>query len=129
MKRCMLALLFACAASSAQVPAAQLPPARQFKPPENWLNFDFGNMQPPKPNWFRNFSKVQPRYLTLTTPPASDACSVPLLEAPVDPNIDPKISVPTGPGENIDNMPIAKGLPPCPSRNAQPEVLFVPRTK
>ncbi|HVP46804.1 MAG TPA: hypothetical protein VMT32_09480 [Bryobacteraceae bacterium] len=123
----MLALLFACAVLPAQ---EWSPRARQFKPPENWLNFNFSNVQPPAQGWFRpNLANVQPRYWTLTSPPGSDACSVPLLEAPVNPNIDPKISVPTGPGENIDNMPIAKGLPPCPSRDAQPEVLFVPRTK
>jgi len=126
MKRCTLALLFACAALPAQEPVAPPPPARQFTPPENWLNFNFGKV--PAQGWFR-LANVQPRYWTLNTPPASDACSVPLLEAPVNPNIDPKISVPTGPGENIDNMPIAKGLPPCPSRDGQPEVLFVPRTK
>jgi len=128
MRRCTLALFFVCAAVSAQEPSP--PPARQFKPPENWLNFNFGNVQPPAEGWFRpNPANVQPRLLTLSTPPAPKSCAVPLLEAPVDPNVDPKISLPVGPTENIDNMPIAKGLPPCPSRNAQPEVLFVPRTK
>jgi hypothetical protein len=40
-------------------------------------------------------------------------CAVPLLVVPVDPNIDPKISIDRKPAANVDHMPIAKGLPPC----------------
>jgi hypothetical protein len=29
------------------------------------------------------------------------------------------------PAENIDNMPVAKGLPPCPSQESQPEMQYL----
>jgi hypothetical protein len=54
------------------------------------------------------------------------ACSVPLLEVPVDPNIDPKISIDRKPAANIDHMPIAKGLPPCARRDEERAVIEGP---
>jgi hypothetical protein len=51
------------------------------------------------------------------------ACAVPLLVVPVDPNIDPKISIGKKPAANIDRMPIAQGLPPCaPKREERPVI-------
>lgn len=124
MKRGLLALVFACAVLSAQEPAAPPPPTRQFQPPESWLNFNFGNVQP------RRFTlAVQPGTFALAMESPPRSCSVPLLEVPVNPDIDPKISPLKTPAENIDKMPIAKGLLPCPSPGSQPEVLFLPRSK
>jgi hypothetical protein len=44
---------------------------------------------------------------------------------PVDPNVDLKMPVLKTPAENIDNMPVAKGLPPCPSQESQPEMQYL----
>ncbi len=51
--------------------------------------------------------------------PEPEACAVPLLVVPVDPNIDPKISIDKKPAANIDHMPIANGLPPCAPRHEE----------
>lgn len=40
-------------------------------------------------------------------------CVVPLLLAPVDPRVDAGMPI-AKPPKNIDNMPVAEGLPPCP---------------
>ena len=120
MTRCILVLVFACAALPAQESAAR-PPSRQFK--ENWLNFN-SNIMPPRTF---NFS-VQPGTFVMAEPSAP-VCSVPLLEAPIDPNIDWKTPVVKSPEENIDNIPFVKGLPPCASHDSKPEFWFNPRTK
>ena len=39
-------------------------------------------------------------------------CVIPLLEVPVDPEVDRKMMVPV-PKSNVDRMPIAPGLPAC----------------
>ena len=54
---------------------------------------------------------------------------VPLLKAPIDPNIDWKMPLLKSPVENIDNMPVAKGLPPCASEHSQPGVWYFPHTQ
>jgi hypothetical protein len=41
-------------------------------------------------------------------------CAVPLLLALVDPTVDAGMPIAKPPKKNIDNMPLAEGLPPCP---------------
>jgi hypothetical protein len=110
MKRCLLALMLACATLSAE--QASAPPVRQFKPPENWSNWNFSNIEP------STFPGVQPR-----------ACAAPLLAAPIDPTVDWRMPALTTPVGNIDSMPIAKGLPPCRPQDSRPKVWFVPNIK
>jgi hypothetical protein len=114
MRRCFLALALGCSALLAQEPAA--PPSSDFHAPQSWFQW-------------KKFASVQPRFIILPSTRAPQVCSVPLLVAPVDPNVDLKMPVLKAPAENIDNMPVAKGLPPCPSRDTQPEVLYLPNRK
>ena len=111
MRRYLLAFALGGSALLAQPPAA--PPSSDFHAPPNWFQW-------------KKFATVQPRTFAFSSRPAQPVCSVPLLAAPVDPNVDLKMPVLKEPAGNIDNMPIAKGLPPCPSRESQPEVLVVP---
>lgn len=108
MGRSFLALTLGCSALLAQEPAA--PPARDFNAPQSWFEW-------------KKFATVRPRALTLSDRPAPQVCSVPLLVAPVDPNVD--LKMPQLPTENLDHMPVAKGLPPCPSQESQPEVWYL----
>jgi hypothetical protein len=57
--------------------------------------------------------ELSPRGLMLLEPgPPDRTCVVPLLEVPVDPEVDRKITIPV-PKSNVDHMPIAQGLPVC----------------
>jgi len=111
MGRYFLALAVGCSALLAQEPAA--PPSPDFHAPPSWFQW-------------KKFASVQPRFIIRPSTRAPQVCSVPLLVAPVDPNVDLKMPVLQEPAENIDHMPIAKGLPPCPSQESQPEVLYIP---
>jgi hypothetical protein len=106
----LLALTLGCSALLAQEPVA--PPSSDFHAPGSWFQW-------------KKFATVQPQRFTVLRDSASQACSVPLLAAPVDPNVDPKMPVLKTPAENIDRMPVAKGLPPCPSQEPQPEMQYL----
>ena len=59
--------------------------------------------------------ELSPRGLMLLEPgPPERTCVVPLLEVPVDPEVDRKMNVPV-PKSNVDHMPIAQGLSVCSS--------------
>jgi len=109
MGRCLLALVLGCSALLAQEPAS--PPSTDFNAPQSWFQW-------------KKFASVQPRALALSMP-APQGCSVPLLAAPVDPNVDVKMPLLKEPAGNLDHMPVAKGLPPCPSHQSQPEVWYI----
>jgi hypothetical protein len=94
----------------AQEPAA--PPSSDFHAPQNWFQW-------------KKFASVQPQRFTVFLDSAPQVCSVPLLVAPVDPNVDLKMPALKTPAENIDRMPVAKGLPPCSSQEPQPEVQYL----
>jgi hypothetical protein len=108
----LLALTLSCSALLAQEPVA--PPSSDFHAPQSWFQW-------------KKFANVQPRTVILAHRPAPQVCSVPLLVAPVDPNVD--LKMPQLPTENLDPMPVAKGLPPCSSRESRPEILVVPNRK
>lgn len=114
MGRYLLALMLGCSALVAQEPAA--PPSSDFNAPQSWFQW-------------KKFASVQPRFLVLPSTRAPEVCAVPLLAAPVDPNVDLKMPQFKEPADNIDHMPIVKGLPPCPSRDSQPGVWFLPNRK
>ena len=109
MGRCLLALVLGCSALLAQEPVS--PPSTDFNAPQSWFQW-------------KKFASVQPRALALSMP-APQGCSVPLLAAPVDPNVDVKMPLLKEPAESLDHMPVAKGLPPCPSHDSQPEVRYI----
>ncbi len=55
----------------------------------------------------------EPRGVVRFAPgPRERTCVVPLLEVPVDPEVDRKMMVPV-PKSNVDRMPVAPGLPAC----------------
>lgn len=114
MGRYLLALALGGSALLAQEPPVA-PPSSDFHAPQSWFQW-------------KKFASVQPGAFTFFSS-APQACSVPLLVAPVDPNVDVKMPQLKKPAENIDHMPIAKGLPPCPSQDSQPEVLYFPKRK
>ena len=103
MRRCLVALALACSTLMAQ----ELAP-----PPSKYFNAQSGFQ-------WKKFASVQPHTFPLVMP-APQVCSVPLLVAPVDPNVDLKMPLLREPAENLDHMPLAKGLPPCPSQDSQP---------
>jgi len=116
MKRCLLALMFASGAALGQepLPSSQLDLQNLFapKPQDKTLRWRFTQILPPV--------NAQPQVFFLpekSVRVSPKMCVVPLLAVPVDPNIDPKMKLEKAPKENIDNMPIAEGLPPCPSRD------------
>jgi hypothetical protein len=110
MLRCFLLLALGCSALLAQEPVA--PPSSGFHAPQNWFQW-------------KKFASVQPQGFTLFSNSVPQACSVPLLVAPIDPNLDLKMPVLKTPAENLDRMPVAKGLPPCSSQEAQPEMQYL----
>jgi len=112
MRRYLLAIALGGSALLAQESPA--PPSLDFHAPRNWFQW-------------KKFASVQPRFVL--TPSARDpqVCSVPLLAAPADPNVDVKML--KEPAGNVDNMPVVKGLPPCPSRESQPEIRIPPNRK
>jgi hypothetical protein len=110
MGRYLLTLALGCSALLAQEPAA--PPSPDFNAPQSWFQW-------------KKFARVQPQRFTVFLDSAPQACSVPLLAVPVDPNVDLKMPVLKTPAENIDNMPVAKGLPPCPSQESPPEMQYL----
>lgn len=110
MGRCLLTLALGCSALLAQEPAA--PPSSAFHAPQSWFQW-------------KKFASVQPGKFNLLSNTAPQVCSVPLLVAPVDPNVDLKMPLLKEPAENLDHMPIAKGLPPCPSYDPQPEAGYI----
>jgi hypothetical protein len=110
MGRYLLALTLGCSALLAQEPVA--PPSSDFHAPQSWFQW-------------KKFATVQPQGFTAFRDSAPQACSVPLLAAPVDPNVDPKMPVLKPPAENIDRMPVVKGLPPCPSQVSQPDMQYL----
>ena len=110
MGRGVLTLALSCSALLAQESA--LPQSSDFHAPPSWFQW-------------KKFATVQPQGFTEFLDSAPQACSVPLLAVPVDPNIDLKMPVLKTPAENIDHMPVAKGLPPCPSQNSQPEMQYL----
>ena len=114
MGRCLLALTLGWSALLAQETAA--PPSSDFRAPQSWFQW-------------KEFASVQPGTFNLLSNSAPQACSVPLLAAPVDPNVDLKMPVLKTPDKNLDHMPVAKGLPPCPAHKARPEVWFLPKRK
>ena len=60
-----------------------------------------------------------PRMLAQIGPaPRPNSCAIPLLEVPVNPNIDLRIQRPINPNAPYDNMPVTTGLPPCPQQPA-----------
>jgi hypothetical protein len=112
MKRCVLALMFASSAALAQepLPGSQLD-LHLFapKPKDRTQSWRFTQILPPV--------NGQPRVFFVPEKSAAPTmCVVPLLAVPIDPNVDPKMKLEKAPKENIDNRPIAEGLPPCPSR-------------
>ncbi len=108
MRRYVLALALGCSTLLAQQPSA--PPSSDFHAPPNWFQW-------------KKFASVQPRTINLSSS-VPQVCSVPLLAVPIDPNVDLKMPVLKAPAENLDNMLVAKGLPPCPSQDSQPEVSY-----
>ena len=112
MGRYLLALALGCSTLLAQEPAT--PPSSDFHAPPSWFQW-------------KKFATVQPRFVVVPSTREPQVCSVPLLVAPVDPNID--LKMPQLPAENLDHMPIVKGLPPCPSQESQPQVLYLLKHK
>jgi hypothetical protein len=110
MLRCLLPLALGCSALLAQEPVA--PPSPDFHAPQSWFQW-------------KKFASVQPQRFVLFSDSAPQVCSVPLLVVPVDPSVDLKMPVLKAPAENIDNMPVAKGLTPCPSQESQPEMQYL----
>jgi hypothetical protein len=110
MRRCLLPLALGCSALLAQEPVA--PPSSDFHAPQSWFQW-------------KKFASVQPQRFTVFLDSAPQGCSVPLLVAPVDPNVDLKMPALKTPAESIDHMPVAKGLPPCLSQDAQPEIQYL----
>jgi len=110
MLRWFLPLALGCSALLAQEPVS--PPSPDFHAPQSWFQW-------------KKFATVQPQRLTVFLDSAPQACSVPLLAVPVDPNVDLKMPVLKTPAENIDRMPVAKGLPPCSSQEPQPEMQYL----
>jgi hypothetical protein len=110
MGRYLLTLALSCSALLAQEPAA--PPSPDFHAPQSWFQW-------------KKFASVQPQRFTVFLDSAPQVCSVPLLVAPVDPNVDLKMPVLKEPAEDIAHMPVAKGLPPCSSQEPQPEMQYL----
>ena len=110
MGRGLLTLALSCSALLAQETVA--PPSPNFHAPQSWFQW-------------KKFATVQPQGFTVLRDSAPQACAVPLLAVPVDPNLDLKMPVLKTPGGNVDRMPVAKGLPPCPSPDAQPEMQYL----
>ena len=110
MGRYLLALTLGCSTLLAQEPAA--PPSSDFHAPQSWFQW-------------KKFATVQPQGFTVFRDNVPQACAVPLLVAPVDPNLDLKMPVLKTPTENIDHMPVAKGLPPCPSQEPQTQMQYL----
>lgn len=122
MKWCIFVMASWCAAASAQVitqnAAPKLEPY-QFKALENAL-------RSPKAPATNRFSGPFAKLPSLTAPvplspkpsmplEVAKACAIPLLSIHGDPNIDSGIQRKMGPEAfSMDDMPIAKGLPPCP---------------
>jgi hypothetical protein len=92
MKRGVILLTLTCAAAFAQ--DQPVPEAWQLQALKNALRVS------PKPR------------IVLSQAPR--ACAVPLLPVPVDPRIGAKMPVAKPPVQNMDDMPRANGLPPCP---------------
>ena len=106
MGRYLLALTLGCSALLAQESAP--PPSSDFHAPPSWFQW-------------KKFASVQPQRFTVLLDSDPQVCSVPLLVARVDPNLNLKMPVLKTPTESIDHMPVAKGLPPCPSHESKPE--------
>jgi hypothetical protein len=136
MKRCVLALMFASGTALAHdpLPSSQLDLHLFFPKPQGT------QAQEPLPGYrlaphlffTKPQDKTQRRAFTQDLPQVNaqpqviflleesarvSTCVVPLLVVPVDPNVDPKMKLERVPKENIDNMPVADGLPPCPSQD------------
>jgi len=113
MRRSLLVLAFASVAALGQeqpaMPSPNLNPNRA-KAVENAVRNLFRmNTQPRGVMRF----EPSPRGLMLLEPgPQERTCVVPLLEVPVDPEVDRKMTVPV-PKSNVGPMPIAPGLPVC----------------
>jgi len=110
MGRCLLALVLCGSALLAQEPA--VPPSSDFNAPPSWFQW-------------KKFASARPRVFALPSSSAPQVCAVPLLVVPVDPNVDVKMPLLKEPAENLDHMPVAKGLPPCSSQDSQPEVFYI----
>jgi len=113
MKRCILALACASVAALAQ----EQPQVPSPGPP---LQFRFFGAKPEHRMFRWKFNRVLPLASTeprmFVAPPeggSSGPCVAPLLMMPIDPDVDPKMNRPAH--RNIDKMPVAKGLPPCPN--------------
>jgi len=113
MRRCVLVLAFASVAALGQeqpaMPSPNLNPNRA-KAVENAVRNLFRMNRAPR--GVVRFAPA-PRGLILLDPgPRERTCVVPLLEVPVDPEVDRKMTV-LVPKSNVGPMPIAQGLPAC----------------
>jgi len=113
MRRCVLVLAFASVAALGQEQPAMRSPnlnPNRAKSVENAVRNLFRMNRAP---WGVVRFAPAPRGLMLLDPgPRERTCVVPLLEVPVDPEVDRKMMVPV-PKSNVDRMPIAPGLPAC----------------
>jgi len=108
MKRCVFALVLTCGAALGQQEPAPLGTL---------------NIAPRSSQALRNalrgshLVRIEPG-LTIVplgvARPEPKVCAVPLLAAALDPRIDARMPIAKPPAANIDNMPVAEGLPPCP---------------
>ena len=111
MRRCVFVLAFASVAALGQeqpaMPSPNLNPNRA-KAVENAVRNLFRMNRAP-----RGVVRFEPAPRRLVDPgPRERTCVVPLLEVPVDPEVDRKMTV-LVPKSNVGPMPIAQGLPAC----------------
>jgi hypothetical protein len=113
MKRCAFLLGLVCATVLGQEqPAPSAPgvdPSR-FQALKNALRGLHMMQIEPRVMRIEPRASVSPKVLV---PIESEACVVPLLEMPVNPNIDTKMPILKG-QKNMDQMPVAQDLPTCP---------------
>ena len=98
MKRSVILLVISCAAALAQDQTAPFTPQ-----PEPW-----------RLQAWKNALRFSPKTRIMRMGQPANPCAVPLLAAPVDQRIGAKMPVLKPPAKNLDDMPSANGLPPCP---------------
>ena len=101
MKSSVILLVMSCVAALAQDQTSPLTPQ-----PEPW-----------RLQAWKNAMRFSPKTRIMLMGQPMNACAVPLLAVPVDPQIGAKMPVSKPPAKNVDDMPSAKGLPPCPPAN------------